>query len=191
MFLGLLIGALGGAATATVLTVRGIRAASRAGGRPGWLRAAALLAGAGAVAGYAWGLLHLGYAVMRAEDGGTGSAPSGPCRDGGSQLASQVNGYDVDLLPLRFECRLSGGGRYLTSSVPGYVTPTTIALGLITAGCGALAATPARRDQPPTAHRDQPPTAQPDQPPTAHRDQPPTAHRDQPPTAQSDRPPVA
>ncbi|MEU4553357.1 hypothetical protein [Micromonospora violae] len=148
LFLLLLLAALGAAALATVLAVRGVRTAARRSGPPGWLRAVALLAGAGAVAMYAWGLLHLGYAVMRAEDGGAGSAPAGPCREGGSQLASMVDGYGVDFLPLRFECHLSGGGTYVTSSVPGYVNQAAAALGLITAGCAVLTRTTAGRSRP-------------------------------------------
>ncbi|MEU8330035.1 hypothetical protein [Micromonospora sp. NPDC048839] len=151
LFLGLLLAALGGAALATVLTVRGLAAAFRASERPGWLRAAALLAGAATVGVYAWGLLHLGYAVLRAEDGGAGSFPIAPCREAGPQRASQVDGYDVSYLPLRFECRLSGGGGYVTSTVPGYVNPGTVVLGLLTATCGVLASTTAQRVRPPVA----------------------------------------
>ncbi|MGC4744518.1 hypothetical protein ACLQ28_02470 [Micromonospora sp. DT201] len=154
LFLVLLLAALAGAVTATVLAVRGIKSAFRRGERDrrGWLRTVALLAGAGTVAMYAWGLLHLGYAVMRAEDGGAGSFPIEPCREAGPQRASQVNGYEVSYLPIRFECRLSGGGTYVTSSVPGYVNPTTTALGLITAVFGVLAARMAEREpSPPVA----------------------------------------
>ncbi|MEU8155844.1 hypothetical protein AB0B94_19465 [Micromonospora sp. NPDC048986] len=151
LFLGLLLAALGGAVMATVLTVRGFRAMFRKSERSGRLRTAALLLGAGAVAVYAWGLLHLGYAVMQAEDGGAGSAPVGPCRQAGPQVASLVVGYDVSLLPLHFECRLSGGGAYVTSSVPGYVTPATVGLGLVAATCGVLARSTARRVQSPVA----------------------------------------
>ncbi|GGO09082.1 hypothetical protein [Micromonospora parathelypteridis] len=154
LFLVLLLAALAGATTATVLTVRSLRAVFREGGRdrPGWLRTAALLAGAGTVAMYAWGLLHLGYAVLRAEDGGAGSFPIEPCREAGPQRASQVNGYEVSYLPIRFECRLTGGGTYVTSAVPGYVNPSTTVLGLLTATCGVLAATTAQREpSPPVA----------------------------------------
>ena len=151
LFLGLLLAALGGAVIATVLTVRGFRAVFRSSERSGRLRAVALLVGAAAVALYAWGLLHLGYAVMRAEDGGAGSSPVEPCREAGPQVASLVVGYDVSFLPLRFECRLSGGGAYVTSSVPGYVNPGTAGLGLVAATCGVLASTTARRVRPPVA----------------------------------------
>ncbi|MET7705241.1 hypothetical protein [Micromonospora sp. NPDC005413] len=96
-------------------------------------------------------LLHLGYAVMQAEDGGAGSFPIEPCREAGPQRAGQVDGYEVSYLPLRFECHLSSGGAYVTSSVPGYVNPTTAVLGLITATCGVLAATTAQRARRPVA----------------------------------------
>lgn len=145
LFLGLLLSALGGAVIATALTVSGFRAMVRKNERSGRLRAAALLVGAGAVALYAWGLLHLAYAVMQAEDGGAGSAPVGPCREAGPQVASLVVGYDVSFLPIHFECRLSGGGSYVTSSVPGYVNQGTAGLGLVAAACGVLASTTARR----------------------------------------------
>ncbi|WP_124823152.1 hypothetical protein [Micromonospora ureilytica] len=151
LFLGLLLAALGGAVVATALTVRGFRAVLRSNERVGRLRAAALLVGAATVAVYAWGLLHLGFAVLRAEDGGAGSSPIEPCRVAGPQLASLVVGYDVSVLPLRFECRLSGGGTYVTSSVPGYVNPAAAGLGLVTATCGVLAARTARRVRPPVA----------------------------------------
>ncbi|MEV4536195.1 hypothetical protein AB0J82_20605 [Asanoa sp. NPDC049518] len=98
------------------------------------LRAVASLAGLAAVVVYAWGLLHVGYAVLRAEDGGTGSSPVEPCRAAGPSLASQVDGYDVDFLPLRFQCRLSGGGAYPAPSVPRYVNPAAAVLVLTAAG---------------------------------------------------------
>ncbi|WP_406072570.1 hypothetical protein [Micromonospora sp. NBC_01638] len=87
--------------------------------------------------------------MLQAEDGGTGSSPIEPCREAGPQRASQVDGYDVSYLPIRFECRLSSGGTFVTSSVPGYVNPTTAVLGLITATCGILATTTAQRARPP------------------------------------------
>lgn len=113
--------------------------------RRGWPRTLALLAGAAAVAVYAWGLLHVGYAVMQAEDGGTGSSPIEPCRAAGPSLASQVDGYAVGFLPLRFECRLSTGGAYASSSVPGYVNPAAAGLALTAAGSWMVARTTARR----------------------------------------------
>jgi hypothetical protein len=153
LFLVLLVASLAGAVTATVLTVRGLVAVFRRNGRsgPGRLRAAALLAGAGAVAMYTWGMLHVGYAVMEAEDGGTGSFPIEPCRDAGTQLASRVDGYGVSFLPIHFECHLNSGGTYVTSSVPGYVNPAMAVLGLITAAC-AIPATTAKRAHLPASY---------------------------------------
>ncbi|WP_173080578.1 hypothetical protein [Phytohabitans rumicis] len=96
---------------------------------------AALLACSGAVALYVWGMLHVLWAVLEAEDGGTGSSPLRPCREAGEQIVSQVIGYDVDFVPLRFECQLTDGTTYTTSTVPGYVTPATALLGLTAVVC--------------------------------------------------------
>ncbi|GIF64308.1 hypothetical protein Ais01nite_23430 [Asanoa ishikariensis] len=106
-----------------------------------FLKKLRVLAGVGAVAVYAWGLLHVGYAVMRAEDGGTGASPIEPCRAAGPGLASQVDGYAVGFLPLRFECRLSGGGAFTAPSVPGYVNPAAAVLALTAAGSAIVAYT--------------------------------------------------
>lgn len=149
LFLGLILATLAGVVVATILAVRGFRAVIRR--QPGRLRAAALLVGAGAVAVYAWGLLNLAYAVMRAEDGGTGASPIESCREVGPQVASMVDGYGVSLFPMHFECHLTGGGSYVTSSVPGYVTPATVALGLIAVICAALATRTAEKTRPPVA----------------------------------------
>jgi len=91
---------------------------------------------------YVWGMLHVLGAVMQAEDGGTGSSPLGPCREAGDQIASQVVGYDVGYVGLRFGCRLSDGSTYTTSTVPGYVNPATALLGVTAL---VLAAVPAER----------------------------------------------
>src|SRR4029077_12636148 len=98
--------------------------------QPVWLRATAFLTGAGAVAIYAWGVLHVGFAVLDAEDEGTDSSPTRPCREGGLERALHVDGYRVSYVPLRFECHLENGGTYATSSVPGYVNPAAAVLGL-------------------------------------------------------------
>ena len=79
---------------------------------------------------------------MQAEDGGASSSPLGPCREAGDQIASRVVGYDVGYVWLRFDCRLSDGGRYTTSAVPGYVNPATAFLGVTAI---VLAAVPAER----------------------------------------------
>ena len=143
-FLVLAGASLAGAVAAVVLAVRAFLALRRNRGRPqrGWRRVIALLACSGAVSMYVWGMLHVLGAVMQAEDGGTGSSPLGPCREAGDQIASHVVGYDVGYVWLRFDCRLSDGGTYTTSAVPGYVNPATALLGLT---AFVLAAVPAER----------------------------------------------
>jgi hypothetical protein len=135
LFLALLLASLVGVVVAAVLARRGFARA-----RSGRLRTVVLFAGAGAVAVYTWGLLHVGWAVLRAEDGGTGSAPIAP--RAGPPRASQVDGYAVGYLPLRFECELSGGGAYVAPSVPGYVNPATAVLALTAAGSWVLTRRP-------------------------------------------------
>jgi hypothetical protein len=112
-------------------------------GRPGagapW-RAVAGVAGAGAVLLYAWGALCVGFAVMEAEDGGTGSSPMRPCRTGVSQeLSERVIDYDASLLPLRFRCETTDGGGYDSADIPGYANPGAAVLAL-TAVAGVVAA---------------------------------------------------
>ncbi len=131
LFLALLLASLVGVVVAAVLARRGFARA-----RSGRLRTVVLFAGAGAVAVYTWGLLHVGWAVLRAEDGGTGSAPIEPCA--GPPMASHVDGYAVGYLPLRFECELSGGGAYVAPSVPGYVNPATAVLAMTAGGSWIL-----------------------------------------------------
>ena len=117
--------ALTAAVVATILTARGIAALrSRA-----WRRAAARLAGAAALSVHAWGMLHVLGAVLEAEDGGAGGSPLGPCRAAGERNVGQVVGYEVGYGWLSFDCRLSDGGTYATSAVPGYVNPATALLG--------------------------------------------------------------
>lgn len=147
-FLLLLLVLLAGAVLVPVLVVKGVRGVLRRNGpRSGPLRwrAVALLVGAAAAAVYLWGTAHLASAVMRAEDGGTGSAPLGPCRDTDPEAAGAVVGYDVDYVPLRFTCHLTGGGRYTATAVPPYVNPAAAVLALTAAVCGILAAGAAER----------------------------------------------
>jgi len=138
----LLFASLSGAVTAVVLAVRGLLAVRRNKGRPrrGWLRLAALLACSGAVTLYVWGMLHVLWAVMDAEDGGTESSPPRQCRERGDQIASHFIGYDVGYIPLRFDCQLDDGTTFTNSAVPGYVNPATALLGLTAVTCGILAA---------------------------------------------------
>ncbi|MGC0340424.1 hypothetical protein [Streptomyces sp. SLBN-8D4] len=102
------------------------------------LRGTATLAGAGALAVYVWGLLHLVGAVLEAEDGGTGSAPLPPCR--GNEQAAQVIDYSVGYLPLSFDCETTGGGSYSAEAVPAYVNPAAVGLALASVGCAVSSA---------------------------------------------------
>ncbi|MFC8226337.1 hypothetical protein [Streptomyces sp. NPDC057287] len=147
LFLLLLLAVLAGAVLAVLLLVRGLRAVVRSGDRsgPSWARAAALLTGAAALALYVWGMAHVEIAVLDAEDGGTDSAPIGPCREDGPESAERVDGYDVGWIPLRFDCHLTGGGTYTTSTVPGYVNPATALLALTAAVSGIFAVGAAER----------------------------------------------
>jgi hypothetical protein len=138
-FLVLAGASLAGAVAAVVLAVRALLALRK---NQGWRRMVALLACSGAVSLHVWGMLHLLGAVMQVEDGGTGSSPLGPCRAAGDQMASHVVGYDVVYGWLRFDCRLSTGGRYTTSAVPGYVNPAVVLLGVT---AFVLAVMPAER----------------------------------------------
>ncbi|MFJ9540912.1 hypothetical protein ACIRPX_27075 [Streptomyces sp. NPDC101225] len=143
----LFAGFLAGTATALVLVLRGLRKAlSSARREPGQaLRAAAFVLGGAAVGVYAWGMAHAGLAVLDAEDGGTGSSPIRPCREADPDRAVHVVDYHVGFVPLDFECRLSGGGSYTTSTVPGYVNPATAVLGLAGVVCGIFSAADAER----------------------------------------------
>ncbi len=147
----ILVGAsLAGAVAAVVLAVRALSALRKNRGRPqrGWRRVVALLACSGAVSLYVWGMLHVLSAVLDAEDGGAGSSPLSPCREAGDQIASRVVGYDVGYVWLRFDCRLSDGGTYTTSAVPGYVNPVTALLGVTAVVFAALPAERANRRTP-------------------------------------------
>ncbi|WP_432083035.1 hypothetical protein [Streptomyces sp. WAC 04229] len=97
-------------------------------------------AAAGAVLLYAWGALCVAFAVMEAEDGGTGSAPLRPCRTGEHpELSGRIVDYSVSWLPLGFRCETSDGDGYASDDVPGYVNPGAAVLAL-TAAASALAA---------------------------------------------------
>lgn len=121
------------------LAERGVRRT----GAPGVLRGLAALAGAGACALYAWGLLGICGAVMTAEDGGTDSSPPRSCRTPGwserHQQGVEIVDYSVSFVPLAFVCETSDGGGYDTGDVPGYVNPGVLALALAAAG-GAIGA---------------------------------------------------
>lgn len=152
----LLLGILAGLVITPVLFVRGlVLGVSRKRRSPGvrW-KAAALLAGAAAIGIYLWGMLQVFSDVMYAEDGGADSSPLLPCRSAGMAKAIHVVDYGIDFVPLRFECRLNGGGSYATSSVPAYITPAAAVLGLAGVGLRVRYAVVAdrwsrtRRDEP-------------------------------------------
>lgn len=106
---------------------------------PVLLRGFAALAGAGACALYAWGLLAVCGAVMEAQDGGTDSAPPRSCRTAGwaerHRQGIEIVDHTVTYVPLGFVCETSDGGSYDTGDVPGYVNPGLLGLGLAAAGC--------------------------------------------------------
>ncbi|MFD4260692.1 hypothetical protein ACFWR9_24495 [Streptomyces sp. NPDC058534] len=113
-------------------------AASPAAGAP--FRVLAGCAAAGAVLLYAWGVLCVAFAVMEAEDGGTGSAPLRPCRtDEHPELSGRIVDYSVSWLPLGFRCETADGDGYTSDDVPGYVNPGTAVLALTAAGSAVAA----------------------------------------------------
>ncbi len=111
----------------------------RQAGASGVLRGLAALAGAGACALYAWGLLGVTGAVMTAEDGGTDSSPPRSCRTQGwlerHQRGIEIVDHRVSYVPLGLVCETSDGGGYDTGDVPGYVNPGVLGLALAGAGC--------------------------------------------------------
>ncbi|SCD69764.1 hypothetical protein GA0115239_10602 [Streptomyces sp. BpilaLS-43] len=108
-------------------------------------RCAAAVLGAGAVALYTWGLLHVGGAVLDAEDGGAGSSPMRSCRTADEAQWSRSVGYRVDYFPLRFVCETSDGGSYTPDTVPGYIGPAVGAFALAAVVCGGAAAVESER----------------------------------------------
>ncbi|MCU7826320.1 hypothetical protein [Kitasatospora sp. DSM 101779] len=106
-------------------------------GRP-W-RGLALLAAAGALAVYVCGLGPVGLDALDAGGGGTDSAPPQPCRTGPRERWMHVEDWGVGFVPVRFECRLAGGGSYRNATVPGWVNPAAVALGLVAAASGIAA----------------------------------------------------
>ncbi|MFJ4868985.1 hypothetical protein [Streptomyces sp. NPDC088757] len=113
-------------------------------GRRTRLRCAAALAGAGAAAVYAWGLLLLGLAVLYTDDSGSDAFPPRPCRIAGvPEAAADVVGYRAEYLPPRYVCLRQGGGSYRTDDVPGFVGPGTVGLTATAAVCVLLAGTTA------------------------------------------------
>ena len=142
--------ALTAAVVATILTARGIAALRRR----GWRRAAARLAGAAALSVHAWGMLHVLGAVLEAEDGGAGGSPLGPCRAAGERNVGQVVGYEVGYGWLSFDCRLSDGGTYATSAVPGWINPAAAGLGVTAVALAVPRTSVVRRSRPRTTTKD-------------------------------------
>lgn len=103
-----------------------------------WLRSLTALLACVAAALYTWGLIHVAGAVVEAEDGGTNSSPSPPCRF--SPQAEHVVGYTVDYVPLRFVCETTDSGGFDAKSVPGYVNPAALGFALASVLCGAALA---------------------------------------------------
>ncbi|WP_031047573.1 hypothetical protein [Streptomyces sp. NRRL F-5650] len=147
MFLTLLLVVVVAVVTAVGLTGHGVSvlaARRERGPGPGpVLHALAALAGAAAVAAYAWGLLHVTGAVMES-NGGASSAPAPPCRGhGNEERARHVVDQSVSFVPLGFVCETADGGEYTSGDVPGYVNPATAVLALtavasaVGAGCAA------------------------------------------------------
>ncbi|TDB85672.1 hypothetical protein E1264_20405 [Actinomadura sp. KC216] len=135
----LLLGSLAGLVVGVVVLARGLLAVVRHGrrARAGLLRGCALLALGVAVGAYAWGAAQAGAAALEAEDGGTDSSPLRPCRgEADPATVARVVDHQVRLVPLRFECRLAGGGSYATSAVSGFVNPVAGLLG----GAGTVGA---------------------------------------------------
>jgi hypothetical protein len=143
----LLLGILAGVFLTPVLFVWGfVLGVSRKRRSPAVLwKAAALVAGAGAIGMYVWGMAHVLSDVMYAEDGGTDSSPIIPCRAAGMDKAMHVVDYGIGFVPLRFECRLKDGGSYTVHSVPAYVNPATLVLGIAAIGCRVRSAVVADR----------------------------------------------
>ncbi|MFC9601982.1 hypothetical protein ACFTTN_00755 [Streptomyces niveus] len=109
-----------------------------------WLRSLIALLGCVAAALYTWGLIHVAGAVAQAEDGGTSSSPSPPCRS--SPQAAHVIGYTVDYVPLRFVCETTESGGFDAKSVPGYVNPAALGFALASVACGAALAIGSRHE---------------------------------------------
>ncbi|MBO2450848.1 hypothetical protein J4573_27370 [Actinomadura barringtoniae] len=144
MWLVLVMGFLACAVIALALVAGGIVLGVRR-GRHSWAGLLGAVASAAFGVGlglYAWGLGCLSLPVMDADSGGTDSAPPQPCREAGMDKAMHVRDYAVGLLPLRFECKLDGGGSYTVSSaVPGYANRGAAVFTLVglTAAIGSAA----------------------------------------------------
>ncbi|QNE16843.1 hypothetical protein F1D05_01670 [Kribbella qitaiheensis] len=99
------------------------------------LRGLALLTGALAVGGYAFGVVVIG-AQQSESSHGTDSSPSPACRLSAPTPSSisHVTGYDAGYLPLRFDCKLDDGTTYSAGVVSPWLTPAMLALGATALG---------------------------------------------------------
>lgn len=111
-----------------------IRAGANRSARTG-AKGIAVLAWAGAVGMYTWGVLHLAFLDE--------SGQSIACREAvGKENAQSVVGYEPSFVPLHFGCRVDGG-RIHEGAVPAYVNPAAVIFGV-----SAIALTIAVRSHP-------------------------------------------
>ncbi|WP_326698138.1 hypothetical protein OG909_12785 [Streptomyces sp. NBC_01754] len=111
----LLIGAV---VVISLIGYLGSSVARREQGRPGhrlWLRAGCVVSVCAAICVYLWGTLH----VLFMEDLNMRRACVAA---GGEAKASKVDGYESSYVPLRFTCRVDGGGSY-SAAIPAWVNP--------------------------------------------------------------------
>ncbi|MEW2132537.1 hypothetical protein [Streptomyces sp. NPDC005435] len=101
-------------------------------------RAGIALGGCAAVLVYLWGLLY-----MPSDD--AHYLREACAEAGGAERAAGVVGYETGFVPLRFVCRLDGGGGI--STIPSWINPTVgalVAVTLILAAAALLTRGPAR-----------------------------------------------
>ncbi|MFD9907376.1 hypothetical protein [Streptomyces sp. NPDC059063] len=133
--------ALGGVAVIALTAYTGVTLArwrrASAPRLPSALRGAAALTGAAAAACYAWAAVRL-LGVDITEHVQLCQDAVGPAHE-----ASLV-GYEATYVPLRFGCRVEGGGTY-TAGVPEYANTAALVLALTAAVLTGAAALDARR----------------------------------------------
>ncbi|MFD7914738.1 hypothetical protein ACFV30_29135 [Streptomyces sp. NPDC059752] len=129
---GLVLIILIGGISAASLAGYGFSSAMRQGaGRKGVARGFAALAASAMAAMYVWGAFHL---IM--DETMTDRA----CKEAvGPERAGRIDGYAPSYMPLGLDCHVRGSGTYV-AAVPGYVNPSVLALGLIAAVLGGIAA---------------------------------------------------
>lgn len=107
-----------------------VRGATRS--LPHALRGAASLAGAGALAVYAWGAVRL-LAFDDTEHDSACRAAEGPVD------VTAIDGYSATYVPLRFGCHTTDGTTYAVG-VPDYVNPAALTLAVTATALAAAAA---------------------------------------------------